>query len=152
MKIGFGCDHVALDLKNEIMEYIIEKGHTVKDYGSYTTERSDYPVYGYKVAKAVVSGECDAGIIVCGTGVGISIAANKVAGIRCVVCSEPYSARLSKEHNNTNMLAFGARVVGSELAKMIVDNWLAAEHLGGRHSERISMLTEIESNAFQVLD
>ena len=152
MKIGFGCDHAALNLKNEIMKYVVEKGYTVEDYGCYTSESVNYPVYGYKVAKAVADGVCDLGIVICGTGVGISIAANKVTGIRCVVCSEPCSAKLSKEHNNTNMLAFGARVVGSEMAKMIVDNWLEAEFSGGRHSERVSMLTDIENGGFQAID
>lgn len=143
MKIAIGNDHVALEMKQQIMRHLEEKGHTVKDYGTYTAQRCDYPVYGEKVARVVVLGEADRGILICGTGVGISIAANKVAGIRAVVCSEPYSAALSKQHNNTNVLAFGARVIGIETAKMIVDCWLEAEFEGGRHQDRIDMIAEI---------
>lgn len=144
MKIGIGNDHVAVEMKNEIKKYLEEKGHIVLDYGTDSTERCDYPIYGVKVARAVVSSKVDRGILICGTGVGISLAANKVKGIRAVVCSEPYSAVLSRQHNNTNILAFGARVIGTELAKMIVDSWLNAEFEGGRHQKRIDMLTEIE--------
>lgn len=144
MKIGIGNDHVALEMKNEIKEYLIQKGHQVTDYGTHSPERCDYPKYGELVAKAVASEEVDRGILICGTGVGISLAANKVRGIRTVVCSEPYSAGLSREHNDTNILAFGARVVGVELAKMIVDTWLSAEFEGGRHARRVEMIREIE--------
>ncbi len=144
MKIGIGNDHVALEMKNEIKEYLIQKGHQVTDYGTHSPERCDYPKYGELVAKAVASEEVDRGILICGTGVGISLAANKVRGIRTVVCSEPYSAGLSREHNDTNILAFGARVVGIELAKMIVDTWLSAEFEGGRHARRVEMIREIE--------
>lgn len=145
MKIRIGNDHVALEYKKEISEYIKEKyGYEVVNFGTDSAERFDYPISGEAVAKAVVSGEVDKGIVICGTGVGISLAANKVNGIRCVTCSEPYSARLSREHNNTNMLAFGARVVGIELAKMIVDAWLEGEYEGGHHQRRIDMLKAIE--------
>ena len=145
MKIGIGNDHVAVEYKKEIKKYIEEKyGYEVVNYGTDSTERFNYPVSGEAVANAVVSGEVDKGIVICGTGVGISLAANKVNGIRCVTCSEPYSALLSRQHNNTNMLAFGARVVGIELAKMIVDAWLSGEYEGGRHQVRIDMLKEIE--------
>ena len=144
MKIGIGNDHVALEMKNEIKEYLTQKGHQVTDYGTHSPERCDYPKYGESVANAVISGEVDRGILICGTGVGISLAANKVRGIRAVVCSEPYSAGLSREHNDTNILAFGARVVGIELAKMIVDIWLSAEFEGGRHARRVEMIREIE--------
>lgn len=143
MKIAIGNDHVGIELKPIIVEYLKELGHTVDDFGAYTNERTDYPIYGRKVAEAVVNGEYDCGILICGTGVGISISANKVKGIRAVVCSEPYSAKLSKQHNNTNVLAFGARVIGSELAKMIVKEWLEAEYEGGRHSKRVEMLNEM---------
>ncbi|MBC8570176.1 ribose 5-phosphate isomerase B [Zongyangia hominis] len=142
--IAFGCDHVAIDLKKEIMELCKQKGYECKDFGTYTPESCDYPVFGEAVANAVVSGECDRGILICGTGVGISLAANKVPGIRACVCSEPYTAKLSKEHNNTNILAFGARVVGSELAKMIVESWLDTEFQGDRHQRRVDMITAIE--------
>ena len=136
MKIAIGSDHVGLELKPVIVEYLKELGHEVEDFGAYSKERTDYPIYGEKVAKAVIEGNYDCGIVMCGTGVGISIAANKIKGIRAVVCSEPYSAKLSKEHNNTNILAFGSRVIGSELAKMIVK----AEFEGGRHANRVNML------------
>ncbi len=145
MRIGFGCDHVSLELKKILMEHVAQKGIEVLDYGAYQeVKRENYPEYGLKVAEAVKGGDCDLGIIVCGTGIGISISANKVPGIRAAVCSEPYSAKLSREHNNSNILAMGARVVGSELAKMIVDQWLEAEYEGGRHQIRLDMLLDIE--------
>ena len=125
MKIGIGNDHAAVDMKNEVVEYLKEKGYEVVNYGTDTTESCHYPAYGEKVGKAVASGEVDLGILICGTGVGISLAANKVKGIRAVVCSEPYSAKLSRQHNNTNILAFGARVV-----------WFA------RRAQRIFSVTE----------
>ncbi len=143
MRIAIGNDHVAVELKNEIAAYLEEKGHEVLDLGTNSSERCDYPVYGEKVGRAVVSGQAELGIAICGTGVGISLAANRVPGVRAVVCSEPYSAKLSREHNNTNVLAFGARVVGSELAKMIVDAWLGAVFEGGRHEKRVAMLDAI---------
>lgn len=143
MKIAIGNDHVAVEAKTQIKEYLIEKGYEVEDFGAHTPNRCDYPVYGEMVANAVAGGEADLGILICGTGVGISLAANKVRGIRAVVCSEPYSARLSRQHNNTNILAFGARVIGIELAKMIVDQWLTAEFEGGRHQTRIDMIAAI---------
>lgn len=145
MKLAIGCDHVGFELKPEIIDYVRELGHEVTDFGTTTNERTNYPEYAKMVSEAVVSGDCDLGILICGTGVGISIAANKFNGIRAVVCSEPYSAKLSKEHNNTNILAFGSRVVGIELAKMIVKEWLDAEFEGGRHSERVEMIAEFES-------
>lgn len=144
MKIAFGNDHTALRLKQELLPYLKGQGHEIMDCGTNAPQTCDYPVYGERVALAVQSGEADCGILICGTGVGISLAANKVAGIRAVVCSEPYSAMLSKQHNNTNILAFGARVVGAELAKMIVDAWLGAEFEGGRHQRRVDLITDIE--------
>lgn len=144
MKIAFGNDHTALELKRELVRYLEGKGHEIVDVGTNSPESCDYPVYGERAALAVQSGQADCGILICGTGVGISLAANKVDGIRAVVCSEPYSAMLSKQHNNTNILAFGARVVGTELAKMIVDAWLGAEFLGGRHQRRVDLITDIE--------
>lgn len=145
MKIGIGNDHAALEMKNQVMEYLEEKGYEVVNYGTNTPESCNYPEYGEKVGRAVASGEVDCGILICGTGVGISLAANKVKGVRAVVCSEPYSAKLSKQHNNTNILAFGARVVGIELAKMIIDEWLGAEFEGGRHQTRVDMIMAIEN-------
>ncbi|ROR28736.1 ribose-5-phosphate isomerase [Mobilisporobacter senegalensis] len=145
MKIAIGNDHVAVEMKKEIIAFLEEKGHEVINYGTDSSENSDYPIYGEKVANAVVNKEAECGILICGTGVGISIAANKVKGIRAVVCSEPYSAKLSKQHNDTNILAFGARVIGIELAKMIVEEWVDAEFLGERHQTRVDMLTDIEN-------
>lgn len=145
MKIGFGCDHVAVELKNSLMEHVRQKGYECVDYGTYSAEeRVDYPKQGKVVAEAIMKGEVEKGILICGTGIGISISANKVPGIRAAVCSEPYSARLTKEHNNANIIAMGARVVGVELAKMIVDEWLNAEFLGGRHLGRVEMIHDIE--------
>lgn len=145
MKIAMGNDHTAVELKNIIKAFVEEKGYEVIDLGTNSAESCDYPVYGEKVGQAVASGEADLGIAICGTGVGISLAANKVKGIRACVCSEPYTAKLSKMHNNSNVLAFGARVVGSEMAKMITEEWLNAEYEGGRHQRRVDMLAEIEN-------
>ena len=145
MKLGIGNDHVGYEMKLEIKAYLETKGHEVIDYGAYSSERSDYPVYGEKVARAIVSGECDAGILICGTGVGISVSANKVHGIRAAVCSEPVTAALSKRHNNANIIAFGARIVGIEMAKAIVDAWLEAEFEGGRHAHRVALMMDIEN-------
>jgi len=145
MKLAIGNDHVAVDMKNEIKKYLENKNIEVIDVGTNNTDRFDYPISGYKVAKLITEGLVDGGILICGTGVGISLAANKVKGIRACVCSEPYSARLSKQHNNTNIIAFGSRVIGIEMAKMIIDEWLAAEYEGERHQVRIDMITEIEN-------
>jgi len=142
--IAVASDNAGLELKKIIIEYLDELGYKLKDFGTHTDERCNYPEFALLAANAVVGGECDRGILVCGTGVGISIAANKVKGIRCAVCSEPYSALLSRQHNNSNMLALGARVVGSELAKMIVTCWLDSEFEGGRHATRVEMITQIE--------
>lgn len=144
MKIGIGNDHAAVEMKQEVVAYLEEKGYEVVNYGINVVESCNYPEYGERVGRAVVDGEVDLGIVICGTGVGISIAANKVKGVRAVVCSEPYSARLSRQHNNSNVLAFGARVIGIEMAKMIIDEWLNAEFLGGRHQTRVDMITAIE--------
>ena len=150
MKIGFGCDHAAIDLKNELIEYMTEKGYECVDYGTNYDEngeiiKCDYPAKGEEVGRAVVSKEVDYGVLMCGTGIGISIAANKVPGVIAAVCSEPYSAKLTKQHNNANIIAFGARIVGTELAKDIVKAYLDAEFQGGRHQMRIDMIHEIET-------
>ncbi|MBR2702316.1 MAG: ribose 5-phosphate isomerase B [Erysipelotrichaceae bacterium] len=144
MKLAIGNDHVAVEMKKEIKEYLEEKGYEVINVGTDSSERFNYPVSGYKVARMVADGEVDGGILICGTGVGISLSANKVHGIRACVCSDPYTAKLSKQHNNTNIIAFGARVIGIETAKMIVDEWLNAKYEGGRHQVRIDMIKEIE--------
>lgn len=143
-KIVIGNDHAAVEMKNELMAYLQEKGYEVVNVGTDEHASCNYPVYGYKAARMVADGEVDGGILICGTGLGISLAANKVDGIRCCTCSEPYTARMSREHNNANMLAFGARVVGLDLAKMIVDTWLSTEFLGGRHQTRVDMIMEIQ--------
>ena len=144
MKIAIGNDHVALEMKKQITEHLEAKGFEVVNFGTDSEERTDYPIYGYRVAKAVQSGECDFGVLICGTGVGISLAANKVKGVRAVVCSEPYTAKLSRQHNDTRIVAFGARVIGIATAEMIVDEFLSAEYEGGRHAKRVEMLSKIE--------
>ncbi len=145
MKIAIGNDHSAVHMREVISEYVRSLGHEVEEVGTFSTQSTNYPEWGVKVCKKVLGGEADLGIAICGTGVGISIACNKVKGIRACCCSEPYSARLSREHNNSNVLCFGARVVGEELAKMIVSEWLDAEFKGGRHQTRIDMISEIEA-------
>ena len=143
--IAIASDHGGYPLKEHIKAYLAAKGITCQDFGTDSTESCDYPIYGEKVGRAVADGQADLGIAICGTGVGISLAANKVKGIRACVCSEPYTAKLSRVHNNSNVLAFGARVVGSELAKMITEAWLDAEFEGGRHERRVNMIMEIEN-------
>ncbi len=143
--LAIGSDHAAYEFKEAIKTYLDEKGIEYKDFGCFSNERTDYPMYGEKVAKAVASGECDKGILFCGTGVGMSLAANKVKGIRAVVCTDCYTAALSRRHNDANILALGARVVGLDLAKMIIDTWLTAEFEGGRHADRVAMISDIEA-------
>lgn len=144
MKIAMGNDHTAVEMKNEIKAYVEAKGYEAIDFGTNETASCDYPEYGEKVGRAVASGEADYGIAICGTGIGIGIAASKVKGTRVCTCSEPYSARLSRMHNNSNVLTFGARVVGVEMAKMIVDEWLDNQYEGGRHQRRVDQLMDIE--------
>ena len=143
MKLAIGNDHVAIEMKNEIKAYLESKGIEVIDVGTNSPERFNYPISGYKVAKLVAGGKVDGGVLICGTGVGISLSANKVHGIRACVCSEPYTARLAKEHNNANIIAFGARVIGVEMAKMIVETFLSNEFEGGRHQRRVDMIDAI---------
>ena len=142
--IALGCDHGGFELKQEIKKYLEGQGIQYVDYGCDSTEAVDYPVYAKKVARAIQNGECEKGILICGTGLGISLAANKVKGIRAAVCSEPFTAKMARAHNNCNILAFGARVVGAELAKMMVETWLDTEFEGGRHQRRVDMITAIE--------
>ena len=140
-------------LSGALIQGLVDVGIEVIDVGTHRPERFNYPVSGYKVGKMVAAGEVDGGVLICGTGVGISLAANKVKGVRACVCSEPYSARMSKQHNNSNIIAFGARVIGVETAKMIVDEWLNAKYEGGRHQVRVDMLTEIEqTQGLKVVD
>ena len=141
LKIAVGCDPNAASAKAALMQYLGQKGFLLTDFGS------DDPIYAnvaIKVAEAVSRQEYDRGILICGTGLGVSIAANKVKGIRAAVCSEPFTAKVARVHNNCNILAFGARVVGAELAKMIVETWLDAEFEGGRHQRRVDLITAIE--------
>lgn len=147
-RIAFGCDHVGFILKEDIVAHLCARGVEVIDKGTDSPARTDYPHYASAVAQAIVDGEVEGGILICGTGVGISITANKFPGIRAVVCSEPYSALLSRQHNNTNVLAFGSRVVGLELAKMIVDAWLDASFEGGRHQTRVEAISALEQRSF----
>lgn len=143
--IAIACDHSALDLKKEIEQLLTDCGLEYQDFGTDTTDSCHYPIYGARAAKAVANGECDRGIVICGTGIGMSMAANKVKGIRCALCSDTYSARMTRAHNNANMLALGARVIGPELAKEITKAWLDTPFEGGRHQTRIDMITALEN-------
>jgi len=145
VKIALGSDHGGYELKEYIKKHLEEKGVEYIDYGTKSTESVDYPEFGKKVAEAVKNGECERGIVCCGTGIGISISANKVPGIRCALCSDCYSARMSREHNNANVLALGARVTGRDLAFEIVDVWLKSEFQAGRHERRVNKITDIEN-------
>ena len=144
MKIAIGNDHTAIEMKQEIQKFLEEQGYEVLNLGTDEAVSCDYPIYGEKVGRAVVDGQADLGIAICGTGVGISLAANKVKGVRACVCSEPYTAKLSRMHNDSNVLAFGARVIGVEMAKMITQAWLDASFEGGRHQRRVDMIMDIE--------
>jgi ribose 5-phosphate isomerase B len=150
-QIAIGSDHVGFPLKEEIKKYLTELGYAHQDFGAHSVERTDYPLFARDVASAITSNQVDLGILVCGTGVGMSITANKVRGIRAVVCSEPYSAMLSRQHNNTNVLALGSRVIGPELARMIVKAWLDAEFEGGRHASRLEIISQIEAERLTAL-
>ena len=142
--IALACDHTGLELKEQIADMLTEMGLEWKDYGTNEPISCDYPVYGYRAAKAVADGVCERGLLICGTGVGIGIAASKVPGTRVCTCSDVYTAELSKRHNNSNILTMGARVVGVDLAKMIARHWLEAEFEGGRHQRRIDQISAIE--------
>ena len=148
MKVGFGSDHAGIELKLKLMDYMKEKGYECIDYGNYdpNDRGDDYPKPGRIVAEAVKNGEVEKGVLICGTGLGISLAANKVPGIRAGVCSEPYTAEKAVEHNNCQILSMGARVVGLDLAKMIVDSFFGAEFAGGRHAVRVGMIEQIEKD------
>lgn len=145
MKIAIGCDHGALVLKNKVVAHLTERGFEVRDFGTYTLDSCDYPDFAGAAAKAVAAGQCDRGIVLCTTGIGVSIAANKVRGIRCALLSDLMSARLTREHNDTNMMALGAAVVGEGLALEIVDTWLdtAFSH-NERHQRRIDKVMALE--------
>jgi len=142
--IAIGSDHGGYELRQEIMKHLSELGLEYKDFGTYTTDSCDYPTYGEAVARAVASGECDKGILVCGTGIGISIAANKVKGVRAALCGDCYSAEYTRLHNDANIVALGARTPGAGLALKIVDTFLSTEFEGGRHARRVAMIADIE--------
>lgn len=145
MKVAVGCDHGGFLLKDAVISTLEELGAQVVDFGTYSTESVDYPVYGKKVADAVASGECDLGVVMCGTGIGISIAANKVKGIRAAVVTNEFMAEMTRRHNNANVIALGGRVINPEEAKVLVKAWYTAQFEGGRHQKRIDMITEIEN-------
>lgn len=143
--IAIACDHAAVGLKKEIMQLLEEMGLSYQDFGTYSEDSCDYPVFGARAAQAVADGACEKGIVICGTGIGISLAANKVKGIRCALCGDPLSAELTRRHNDANMLAMGARIIGPELAKSIVRTFLTTPFEGGRHQRRVDMLTRLEN-------
>ena len=147
MRIAIGCDHGAFALKNKVIEHLEKQGHEVRDFGTYSTESCDYPDFAAAAARAVASGECQRGIVLCTTGIGVSITANKVRGIRCALLSDVMSARLTREHNDTNMMAIGAGVTGEMLALEIVDTWLGTEFSHAeRHQRRIDKVMALENN------
>ncbi|NLB91728.1 MAG: ribose 5-phosphate isomerase B [Clostridiales bacterium] len=145
--IAIACDHTGIVLKNQIKQLLEKKGLAYKDFGTDSEQSTDYPKWGYKAAVAVAKGECQRGILICGTGIGIGLAANKVKGIRCANCSDPYSAMMASQHNNCNMISLGARVIGSDLAQMVVETFLDTPFEGGRHQRRVDMIMEIENGS-----
>ena len=144
MKISLGCDHGAFALKEHLKDYLTQKGHDVVDCGTYSADSCDYPVFAKAAAEKVASGECERGIVLCTTGIGISISANKVRGVRCALCSEPYSAEMTRRHNDANMLAMGAGIIGPNMAERIVDVFLNTQFEGGRHARRVGLMMDIE--------
>lgn len=151
MKIGIGNDHAGTVLKLAIAEHLKAKGMEVVDFGVGLDEKADYPNQAVAVSKAVLESKVDKGILICGTGIGISMAANKIPGIRAALCSESYSARMAVEHNNANILALGGRVIGEELAKNIVDTFFSSEFQGGRHQNRLDIISSLEKNSIFML-
>lgn len=147
-KLIIGCDHAALELKQQVTAHLAERGFDVEDVGTYSADSCDYPVYAHKLCRKIQSGEYETGILICGTGLGMAIAANKHKGIRAACCSDTFSARLTREHNNANVLCFGARVVGAGLAIDLVDAFLDAEFAGGKHARRVDMIAAIENGTF----
>ncbi len=144
MKIAIGCDHAGINLKPVLIKYLEEKGYEFYDFGTYTKDSCNYAEYGAKVAEAVASGEYDRGILICGTGIGMSIVANKVPGIRCAHCHDSFSARATRMHNDANVIAFGERCIGTGIMLDIVEAFLTTEFEGGRHLARIAKITEVE--------
>jgi ribose 5-phosphate isomerase B len=146
MKVALGSDHAGFELKEHLVAKLLKDGYEVINVGTYSTESTDYPIYGEAAARKVADGEADRAIVVCGTGQGIGISANKVPGIRCAIVTEAFSARLSRQHNNANALALGSRVIGTDVADDIVDVWLNAEFFGGRHERRVDEIGQIETH------
>ena len=147
MKISMGSDHGAFAMKEHLKQYLTAQGHQVVDCGTYSTDSCDYADFAKAAAQLVASGDCDRGIVMCTTGIGISIAANKVRGIRCALCSEPYSAEMTRRHNDANMLAMGGALIGPNMADRIVDVFLNTEFEGGRHARRVGKIMAIENEA-----
>ena len=144
MKIAIGCDHGGYLLKQDILIWLEENDYDFEDFGCYNTESVDYPVYAEKVARAVASGECEKGIVICTTGIGGSMAANKVKGIRCALCGDSYSAEMTRRHNDANVLAMGAGIIGPNMAKKITEVFLTTAFEGGRHARRVGLLDNIQ--------
>ena len=144
MKIAMACDHGGLRLKNVLKADLEKNGHVVEDFGTYTEDSCDYPDFAAQAAKAVASGQCDRGVVVCGTGIGVSITANKVKGIRCALCHDVFSAKATRQHNDSNMLAMGQRVIGEGLALEILHAWMSSDYEGGRHDARIQKMMALE--------
>ena len=145
MKIALGCDHGGYDLKEHIKTFLERKGYECQDFGTYSKESCDYPVFGKAAAEAVADGRCDKGIVICTTGIGISITANKVKGIRCALCADSLSAEMTRRHNDANMLAMGAGIVGPNLAERIAEVFLTTDFEGGRHARRVGLITDMEA-------
>lgn len=143
MRIAIGSDHGGYERKEVLKEYLIKKGHEVEDVGCHSTESVNYPDYGHAAAKKVASGDCKFGILICGSGIGIGIAANKVPGIRCAIVSEPYSASLARAHNDANMISLGARIIGEDMSKAVVKAFLDGEFEGGRHIQRVEAIEKL---------
>ena len=144
MKIAIGCDHGGYLLKQDILIWLEENDYDFEDFGCYNTESVDYPVYAEKVARAVASGECEKGIVICTTGIGVSMAANKVKGIRCALCGDSYSAEMTRRHNDANVMAMGAGIIGPNMAKKITEVFLTTAFEGGRHARRVGLLDNIQ--------
>ena len=144
MRVALGSDHGGYELKEVILKYLEAQGLKVHDFGTYSADSVDYPLYGFAVGNAIIKGEADLGIVICGTGQGMAMAANKISGIRAAVCSETFSARMARAHNDANVLSLGARVIGAGLALDIVDIFLKTEFLGGRHELRLKLISDLE--------
>ncbi|MBI4588451.1 MAG: ribose 5-phosphate isomerase B [Candidatus Rokubacteria bacterium] len=147
--IALGADHAGWELKEALKAWLIENGHQILDFGTHSPEPVDYPDYALQVAEAVASGKAERGVLVCGTGIGMAMTANKVPGVRAALCSDPFTARVSREHNDANVLALGGRLTGSELGLDILRMWLGSPFSGGRHERRLGKLAQIERRHLQ---